>query len=80
MELCNCSVRDIYDYTEDPLQEKEIAIIARETLKALEYMHSKNFIHRDIKGANILLTEGGEVKLGIVLFYFFWDLLSKLSK
>ena len=33
MELCSCSVRDIFDYTEDPLLEKEIALIARQSLE-----------------------------------------------
>ena len=33
MELCECSARDIFDYTEDPLQEDEIALIMLESLK-----------------------------------------------
>ena len=32
-------------------------------------MHNSNLIHRDIKAANILVNDSGEIKLG---FYFFF--------
>lgn len=45
------------------IEEKSISIIIREVLQALDYIHKQGIIHRDIKAANILLTETGQVQL-----------------
>ncbi|XP_024027846.1 serine/threonine-protein kinase 25 isoform X1 [Morus notabilis] len=46
-----------------PLDETSIACILRDLLHAIEYLHNEGKIHRDIKAANILLTENGDVKV-----------------
>ncbi|XP_030763051.1 mitogen-activated protein kinase kinase kinase kinase 5 isoform X6 [Sitophilus oryzae] len=63
MEYCGGgSLQDIYHIT-GPLAEVQISYMCRETLLGLCYLHGMGKMHRDIKGANILLTESGDVKL-----------------
>lgn len=43
--------------------EAEVAYIAKELLKGLEFLHYKNLVHRDVTCNNIMLTCQGKVKL-----------------
>ena len=47
-----------------PLTEKEIINYLIQICLALNHIHKKKIIHRDIKSGNIFLTKGGLVKLG----------------
>lgn len=55
------SVREVIAV--QPLKERCIAIIVREVLCALDFLHKGRKIHSDIKAANILLNSEGDVKL-----------------
>ena len=49
--------------TETVLRERQIAYVTLEVLKALQFLHSKGVIHRDIKSDNVLLDLKGRVKV-----------------
>ncbi|KAJ4368873.1 ATP binding [Neocucurbitaria cava] len=46
-----------------PLGESLIQNFVRQILTGLSYLHSRDIIHRDIKGANILVDNKGSVKI-----------------
>ncbi|KAM7042767.1 serine/threonine-protein kinase 10 isoform 1-T1 [Acridotheres tristis] len=45
------------------LTEPQIQVICRQMLEALQYLHGKRIIHRDLKAGNVLLTHDGDIKL-----------------
>jgi len=53
--------------------EPEIKVCMRQLFEGLAYCHSKNFLHRDIKCANILLNNKGEVKLADLGLARYWQ-------
>ncbi|KAI9034299.1 kinase-like domain-containing protein [Hyaloraphidium curvatum] len=46
-----------------PFPEALAAHLGRQVAKGLAYLHSMNVIHRDIKGANVLVTPAGTAKI-----------------
>jgi serine/threonine protein kinase len=49
--------------TYGPFHQQVAARYTRQILQGLEYLHYHNVVHRDIKGANVLVTRNGRVKL-----------------
>lgn len=60
--------QDAYSYlrqeNKNVLSEPEVQQLAYDTLLALQYLHSKDIVHRDVKTANVFLSDSGRWKLG----------------
>ncbi|KAL9110287.1 MAG: hypothetical protein Q9227_005194 [Pyrenula ochraceoflavens] len=57
------SVKTLMRATNNRLGERYIAIVARELAKALQALHKAGIMHRDVKAANVLIHEEGQLQL-----------------
>jgi len=66
IEFCGGGAVDsIMEELEKPLTECQIRCICHEMCDALDFLHEHFVIHRDLKAGNVLLTNDGQVRLGL---------------
>lgn len=64
LEYCGRgSLRQRYKKLGHGLPEQEIVSYVKPILQGLNYLHEQGVVHRDVKAANVLLTDSGVVKL-----------------
>jgi serine/threonine protein kinase len=51
------------------LEEKIMAYVIQQILLALQFIHERRRVHRDIKVDNVLISSKGNVKLGSFGFF-----------
>jgi len=65
IEYCEAGAVDTIMLNLDkPLTQRQIQFVCRQMCDALQFLHSRLVIHRDIKAGNVLLTADGSVRIG----------------
>lgn len=61
MEYADKTLYDYIDKNNSKLPEQQRISIIKQILKGFEYIHSRNYLHRDISASNILIKEYDDV-------------------
>ncbi|RLV92096.1 hypothetical protein DV515_00013897 [Chloebia gouldiae] len=67
MELLGPSLEDLFNFCSRKFSLKTVLLLADQMISRIEYIHSKNFIHRDVKPDNFLMGLGKKGNLVYII-------------
>lgn len=67
MELLGPSLEDLFNFCSRKFSLKTVLLLADQMIARVEYIHSKNFIHRDVKPDNFLMGLGKKGNLVYII-------------
>lgn len=69
IDILGPSLEDLFNYSSRRFSLKTTLMLADQMIARVEYLHAKNFLHRDIKPDNFLIGLGRKANLVYVIDY-----------